>query len=949
LLCLGKPQYDSQQQLIYLFNPANGQMGLRICLVRKHSSGRYGAFKDYRWQGNSLRTRPSFLTGIDCDLLEQLDHQLGDYQAKQRFIEGPGISALLAQLLATKRCYFSAMDQPMKPGASRDAALLWQPDLQGSQHLSLSVATLPANAYCSLDGWYFNVTTRELGLLDFNCTLSQVQALREYSPVAVQDVAPCRQSIMEHWAAESLPLPKVYAIRQLDAIQPTPVLRLTKTEQIAEPSGRAINCALIGFKYHGMEFEHRENPQRFISEQVLLISQDEAFEQRCIEQVMDFNARWMGIAGYHSEMKCQDWMDFQLQVIPKLEAKGWQIVTDPSFDFPLVQIKQLQTKVQVGQKQGQYEVSLQASLEQDDVNLFQLWTEIDGQLWVEERATDTPTIIPLPDGRHLAINSALFALLAEIFSELGKKDIDSKQGTVKLNKIQIARLSEVEQGPAHAAMNWQGPSDICRLTQWLADSKEISNRPPPKRFKAKLRDYQQLGLNWLQILREIGLAGILADDMGLGKTVQALAHIQLERESGRMTQPVLVIAPTSLMVNWRREAETFVPDLRVLTLHGPKRHELFAKIPDYDLVLTTYPLLNRDLEQLQAYEFYLLILDEAQVIKNARAKVSQAARALQAEHRLCMTGTPLENHLGELWSLYDFLLPGFLGSPKNFKAQFRKPIEKWGDEWASERLSRRVQPFLLRRTKEDVLTELPPKTEIVRSVVLEDRQSELYETVRLAMHERVQAELQERGFAQSKIIILEALLKLRQICCDPRLLKMSEAHQVNQSAKLAMLMEMLPEMIEEGRQVLLFSQFTSMLSLIEAELKKASIDFVKLTGRTRDRATPIEQFQQGAVPLFLISLKAGGVGLNLTAADTVIHYDPWWNPAVERQATDRAHRMGQDKPVFVYRLLTEGTVEARIQEMQQRKQALADNLFSQTASTTTPWTEEDVAELFKPL
>jgi SNF2 family DNA or RNA helicase len=407
------------------------------------------------------------------------------------------------------------------------------------------------------------------------------------------------------------------------------------------------------------------------------------------------------------------------------------------------------------------------------------------------------------------------------------------------------------------------------------------------------------------------------------------------------------------MFNWRREAERFAPSLKVLLLHGPDRSAHFREMGGHDLVLTTYPLLPRDLGVLSACAFHLLILDEAQAIKNPRSKAAHAARALDARHRLCLTGTPLENHLGELWALVDFLLPDVLGDERRFRRVFRNPIERLGDAVRQEQLRRRVAPFLLRRTKEAVAAELPPKTEILREVPLAPDQRDLYETLRLALHEKVRAEVERKGMARSGILILDALLKLRQACCDPRLVALESARRVKGSAKLDLLMTLLPELLEEGRRVLLFSQFTSMLALIEEALMKGGMreneDFVKLTGRTRNRALPVDRFQAGEVPLFLISLKAGGSGLNLTAADTVIHYDPWWNPAAERQATDRAHRIGQDKPVFVYKLLTEGTVEQRVAALQARKQALADAMLAGGGAAAGSLSAEDLDLLFAPV
>ena len=441
--------------------------------------------------------------------------------------------------------------------------------------------------------------------------------------------------------------------------------------------------------------------------------------------------------------------------------------------------------------------------------------------------------------------------------------------------------------------------------------------------------------------------GILADDMGLGKTLQTLAHILVEQEAGRLDRPALVVAPTSLMFNWRNEARRFAPSLKTLLLHGPQRRGQFQWIEDADLVLTTYPLLVRDLEWLKHERWHLLILDEAQAIKNARTRASRAVRQLQAHHRLCLTGTPLENNLSELWSQFDFLMPGLLGSDPEFRSHFRQPIEQAGNPERRSQLERRIRPFFLRRSKAEVAPELPPKTEIVRSVPLAGAQSRLYEAMREQMQERVRQSLHRDGPERGRIVVLDALLKLRQICCDPRLLEPHAASGRGASAKLELLMDLVPEMVREGRRILLFSQFVRMLEIIEHELAQRGIALLKLTGQTRDRQAVVEAFQSGRAPVFLISLRAGGVGLNLTAADTVIHYDPWWNPAVEDQATDRAHRIGQDQKVFVYRLLTEGTIEDKIQQLQASKRALIEGLLG--GGGAVDLAPEDLAELFAPV
>jgi SNF2 family DNA or RNA helicase len=451
-------------------------------------------------------------------------------------------------------------------------------------------------------------------------------------------------------------------------------------------------------------------------------------------------------------------------------------------------------------------------------------------------------------------------------------------------------------------------------------------------------------------LREYQLAGILADDMGLGKTLQTLAHIQIEKDAGRLTQPALIIAPVSLMGNWRREAERFCPDLRCLVIHGKDRHEVAGSMMDFDLVIAPYSLLHRDRDRWLQAQWHLLVLDEAQNIKNANTHAAQVAGELKTRHRLCLSGTPMENHLGELWSLFHFLMPGFLGSQKRFGELFRNPIEKQGNPQAMQQLRARITPFMLRRTKALVAHELPPKIETVMRVELSGKQADLYETIRLGMEKTVREALDTKGLAKSQITILDALLKLRQVCCDPHLLKLDAAKKVTTSAKLDQLMAMLPEMLSEGRRILLFSQFTTMLSLIEAELKKRDIPWVKLTGQSQKRDQLITRFTSGEVPLFLISLKAGGTGLNLPQADTVIHFDPWWNPAVETQATDRAHRIGQTQSVWVVKLVAQGTIEERILALQDRKAALAESMYSGSVGRKQPlFSESDVTELLMPL
>lgn len=554
--------------------------------------------------------------------------------------------------------------------------------------------------------------------------------------------------------------------------------------------------------------------------------------------------------------------------------------------------------------------------------------------------------LPVTKEKVLKVELGRIKPLLRFLLQYGQNEVSEQ--ALKLKRYQLLLMQEAEQAIAATSARWQGTDKIREKLQRLVHTQTLPEVMPSAGLKTQLRDYQHQGLNWLQSLRVNHFGGVLADDMGLGKTIQTLANLQLEKEQGRFTQASLIVAPTSLLSNWFNEAKKFTPELKVLIFHGSQRHQ--DEFDDYDLIVTTYSLLQRDKRRFLDYSFYYLILDEAQFIKNARTKTTKIAQQLRAQHRLCLTGTPLENHLGELWSLFHFLMPGVLGTAKQFRHTFRIPIEKHHDDEKREQLARRVQPFMLRRNKSEVVHELPEKTEMIRNVELVGAQRDLYEAVRLSMEKKVRDAIAEQGLGKSHILLLDALLKLRQVCCDPRLLSIPEAAMAHHSsAKLDVLMDLMANLMEENRRVLVFSQFTSMLDLIEKELLANDYSYLKLTGKTKNRGELVDAFQAGEAGVFLISLKAGGTGLNLTRADTVIHYDPWWNPAVEDQATDRSHRIGQENPVFVYKLITKGTVEEAITVMQEKKQKLVDSILSSSSADKMTLTEADIERFFAPL
>ncbi|BBB67970.1 helicase [Undibacterium sp. YM2] len=684
--------------------------------------------------------------------------------------------------------------------------------------------------------------------------------------------------------------------------------------------------------------------------------------------------------------------DFWAEKLPEMQALGWQVVVRPGFAHESVPVdawhliidestgaitgkqvasrmrgrKEIITPLGLPAREGSWMLSLGIEIEGEVLDLVPMLAHLlqrDAR-WLNARQIrliDDMAVIQLraPGGKRIdAMAAPLKAIVIHMLDLL--TDRPQMEGPVPLSawdsyRLEALRVSLLDSQPARAGEygGWQlqGDMGLRSLAQRLKKVGSPRAVAAPDGLGVTLRPYQLHGVAWLQYLREQHLAGILADDMGLGKTAQVLAHLLIEKQQGRMNIPALIVLPTSLIFNWQAEARRMAPALRVLTLQGPERADLFADIKQADVVLTTYPLLWRDLEVLKAQEFHLLILDEAQTVKNAASRSADAVRQINARHRLCMTGTPLENNLGELWAQFDFLMPGFLGDMRSFSRLWRKPIEVNGETLRAQLLAQRVRPFILRRRKDEVATELPPRTEVIKRLRLQGKQRELYESVRVAADEQVRRILQRKGFDGAQITILDALLKLRQVCCDPALLKGQNLPPEMERAKLEMLSDMLPALVEEGRSILVFSQFTEMLELIAAALMDMNLNYLMLTGKTAtaDRGAVVASFQDRQVPIMLISLKAGGVGLNLTAADTIIHMDPWWNPAVEEQANARAHRIGQEQAVFIYKLLIEGSIEERILGLQARKAALAEGVLGSDTAFASKFSAEDLQALLAPL
>jgi superfamily II DNA or RNA helicase len=869
-------------------------------------------------------------------------------------VSGASASALVRQIVASGRAFWQTLrGQPLHEGMARHATFTWKPLPNGDQQLHCEAGGPAANVFLDIEpAIYVDSEANEVGHLESEHPLSLIRRYWQQPAVAPENVASTNERI-----CGDAPFPTLRSF----PIQRHPLSTLTARLDLAAGPRTTLH-----FVYNGLQVDsQRLGDEHATVRQMMDGSLYELPRDHSLER--QWRARLAKLLPDPTANR-EAWLGFMLDAVPALQTDGWEVCIAAAFPYRIAKVDDWFGDLESDRRQGWFNLRLGVVVDGQHVNLLPalaryLQTSLAGgdQASLATDAAAIPEVpegnagcrvgeqwlVVLDDGRYLPIAIERIQRIANTLVELFDRDGLTAQQALSLptsHTGRVAQLARELNGPTLRSND----TTLRALLDDLESTGGIKPLPAPAGFRATLRPYQEEGLGWLQFLRRHGLGGILADDMGLGKTVQTLAHLALEKQQGRLLKPSLIVAPVSTLGNWQQEVQRFAPDLSVLLLHGSRRRDAFALIGKVDVVITGYSLLQVDSEVLLAHDYYLIILDEAQTIKNPRAKVSAMARSLRAEHRLALTGTPVENHLGELWSLFDCVQPGLLRDERHFQRHYRTPIEKDGNRSRAQALAQRLAPFLLRRTKDAVAKDLPPKTEIVETLAFEDRQRDFYDGVRLASHRRIQEVVRQQGLARSQITILDALLKLRQACCDPRLLGVSAGSTEVPSAKLEWLSSVLPELIAEGRRVLVFSQFTSMLRLIETAVTTLGIQYCLLTGETQNRTDVIARFQTGTVPLFLISLKAGGTGLNLTAADTVIHYDPWWNPAVEAQATDRAHRIGQDKPVFVYKLIAKDTVEERIMQLQADKHALASRLYTESTGSPSAWTSTDIEALFAP-
>ena len=801
-----------RKRLLYVLDrgPHSGGLIVDVRSIDLKRDGTPGGTSRRHQTDHLLRPgqQPKYLRPSDRAILSKL--------ASPGAERGEEFIGTLKGMIATGRARWGAWDGPaLTEGEPLQGELTWMVADDGRQRIDLALLA-PLVALRLAVPWYVHPATGAMGPVETALPARLVRAMLA-SPALLPAVASrVRQEMGRRWPDRSLPTPKPVAAPQVlrEPLQPHLLLfggELSFDPTSVMPPGRyrpppptgphRAALARLSWRYGPISIPsglHRQ-PDRVVQHGGVLyqVVRDARLEDQAAER-----ARLLGLAQinhYHSlpqahphasDLTLLDpdpaaWVEFMLGDVPQLRAEGWLV--EVADDFPLRLVEPdggLSFEIQERSGIDWFDLDLGVMVEGERVSLVPALLDLiasSGTAWAAEadgqpEVAELPLLLPLPDGRVLAVKLAqLQPILAPLLELFTGAETDNAAGLLRLSRRNAGDLALLEAASTESGIAWAGGEAIRALGRQLREHGGIPPCPVPAGFQATLRAYQAHGLAWLQFLRRAGLGGVLADDMGLGKTVQALAHLAVEQAEGRLDGPALVVCPTSLVPNWQAEATRFAPSLRTLVLHGPDRSDRFAIIGEHDLVITTYPLLARDHAVLTAQDWHVVILDEAQTIKNPLANTSKLARTLRAQQRLCLSGTPLENHLGELWSLFDFLLPGFLGDRKQFGWRYRAPIEKAGNVECQTLLAQRIAPFLLRRTKEQVASDLPPKTEITETVEMGDGQRAIYEGIRLAMHAKVRAAIAKRGLAGSGIVILDALLKLRQACCDPRLLKLTTA------------------------------------------------------------------------------------------------------------------------------------------------------------------------------
>ena len=931
----------------------------------------YGAARWFQPSAYDLQQR-LILGETDRWLVRRMAHYGGDFDStgSPRGVAG---GDWIDKVIATGRARWRKPDgQVLHWGDDQSASWQWVtlPD-GGQQRLMLDgigegqtlLATAPPLIVDEATGCVHRVAC--------NTHAAQAQRLLMMPPIPPEAVP----QIAQQWpaiASPGIPAPALAQIVERGVIQPVPVLTFLQEKVEAYLPRRygsyssysshtqksEMALARLSFDYDGYRVTPTEQASAIIRHNdgnLSRFTRDIAAESAALDEMLDqgliplevFEQIKAKPTQLWDFAPCQpasatDFAPFLQASVPRLRQEGWQIEYSPKWKLTITEVAgdDLQFDVTPSGTDW-FDVALGARIDGKEIDILPLLRRMlahGGSEWLEQAGDSIA--IPIGPGKLAQLPTEQIRPVLAMLLTMALDERDAS-GRLHLPRSDIAVLADLEAASV-GQIGWSGGNALRQLARALTRIETETTVTPPS-FTATLRPYQQQGLDWLQALHSAGFGGVLADDMGLGKTVQTLAHVATLKHAGSLNAPVLIVCPTSVLPNWQAEIARFTPGLSAALWHGNNRQGQQDMLASADVILTSYPVLLRDHALFAKQDLALILFDEAHVLKNPKTAGFKAAKTLKAGQIIALSGTPVENQLTDLWSLMELVTPNLLGSLDQFKRTIDRPIVRDDDAAAKALLRRRLRPFMLRRTKDEVAQDLPAKTDIPEWIDLGKAQLASYESLRLLMQKRVRDEIARVGLLRSQIVFLDALLKLRQLCCDPRLVPQYEGKA--ESAKLARLLEMLPELLREGRRIILFSQFTSMLDLIKPELDALAVGYVEIRGETRDRETPVRQFQAGEVPLILVSLKAGGTGLNLTAADTVILYDPWWNPAVEAQAIDRAHRIGQGKPVFVHRLIARGTIEEKILSLQDKKRALAAMLWEGESATPAKLSEDDVAFL----
>lgn len=884
----------------------------------------------------------SFLTPDDIDILKIMNALAPKHQDTLK-LKGKLGKKLLESIVATKRCYIDSEDVPLH-FASQSHRLHFSWREIDSEHTEL-ISNIKNGEFLIYTNPSFLIKDNQLYPLAKEYPSSFLQTILSSPRIPNFFLDEVVATIDEKLSHLDIEPPAHYEVKELE-VEPQAKLYIATTLY----NEKLEHTLELSFLYEDNIIEYMPLvPSKKILKKGHALNIMRAFDK---EQSYINTLANMGFLAHNVEdsllymlkddsiLSLDIWRIFLEIEVERLKKEGWIVEFDDAFNLAFNEPDNIAAHVNDKDSKGWFDLSFDIQLNGQKIAIVPIIASV---LKSVDNLDNLPEFIniEISTNQFIKLNTQeILPILKSIFNLLDSiKESDQESITVDPSKVHL--LDNFD----NSSVEWVGKRDILELSKKLKNFEGIVEVEVPQNLNATLRDYQHQGINWLNFLHEYQFSGILADDMGLGKTLQVLSHLQRLKENGNLNKPSLIIMPTSLISNWKSEAAKFTPELSILDLYGSNRFELLSQIEQYDIVLTTYQLASKDEEVFSNVEFGYIILDEAQKIKNPRTKMAKSIKSFNSEYRIALSGTPIENHLGELWSIFSFLMPGFLNTLTLFKKFYQTPIEKENNLSRQKLLNNKIRPFMLRRTKDSVIDELPDKTEIIKYVEFNEDQQKLYESIRITMEKQVRDLILKNGIEKSHITILDALLKLRQVCCHPFLLKLKEQINDMVSAKLELFIELVEELLEEGRKILVFSQFTSMLSIIEEELINRQIRYSKLVGSTKDREKVINEFREGKSDIFLISLKAGGVGLNLVEADTVIHYDPWWNPAAENQATDRAYRIGQTKAVFVYKLIVKNSIEEKILELQESKKRLQDDLYGE--GTDEKISSTDLLELLR--